>query len=125
MRVNILQVRLVCREISKRFDCSNMSSCTNEYTPKQHRYVIVEQRRAYNSPGVHYYLCKACGHEKSLEDACIIEMDHQHDYRGYRGCTNGFYIIRCIHFGCESFLRIFNPESQECINNGKHYLDDA
>lgn len=122
MRVNILQV---CREISKGFNCSKMSACCNKYTHEcNHHYVIVEQRKAYKLPGVHYYLCKTCGHEKPLNDACVIEIEHQHDYRNYRGCTNGFYILRCTHFGCESFLRIFNPESQDYIKNGKHYLED-
>lgn len=125
MRVSILQVRLVCREVSKGFDCCEMSVCPNAYAPKtDHRYVVVEQRRAYNSHGFHYYHCKACGHEKPLNDACVIDMEHQHDYRNYRGCPNGFYILRCTHFGCESFLRVFNPESQDYIKNGKHYLED-
>ena len=125
MRVNILQVRLSSAAISKGFDCVKMASCANSYPPKfGHRYVIVEQRQKYNAPGCHYYLCKSCGHEKPLEDACVIEMDHHHDYRNYRGCINGFYILRCMHFGCESFLRIFNPESQACTNEGKHHLEE-
>ena len=104
---------------------SNMTSCTNSYPPKfEHNYVIVEHRDKYYDYGVHYYLCKRCGHEKPIEDACVIEMEHQHDYRNYRGCINGFYIIRCTHFGCDSFLRIFNPESQACTNDGKHHIED-
>jgi hypothetical protein len=126
MFVNILQVpRLGSASISKGFDCIKMSACAHSNLPNsEHRYVIVEQRPKYYDPGCHYYLCKSCGHEKSLENACVIEMDHQHDYRNYRGCINGFYIIRCTHYGCDSFLRIFNPESQACTNEGKHHLEE-
>jgi len=104
-----------------------MSVCKNSFPPNfEHRYIIVEQRDKYNDneSGVHYYLCKSCGNEKPMEDACIIEMEHQHDYRNYSGCINGFYIIRCTHFGCDSFLRIFNPDSQACSNEGKHHIED-
>lgn len=125
MRVNILQFRLAGITVLKGFDCSQMSYCPNAYSPKsEHLYIIVEQRSTCNIPGSHYYLCKGCGHEKPLEHACVIEMDHQHDYRNYRGCMNGFYILRCTHLGCESFLRIFNPQSQACSNEGKHHLED-
>ena len=100
-----------------RFDCCQMSVCTNSFLPKyQHRYVIVEQRAKYNEIGCLYYLCKSCGHEKPIKDACVIEMDHQHDYCNYRGCNNGFYIIRCTHYGCESFLRILKSDNQECTS---------
>jgi hypothetical protein len=102
-----------------------MSLCKNSYPPKfEHRYVIIEQRQKYYTPGIHYYLCKGCGNEKPLENACVIEMDHQHDYRNYRGCSNGFHILRCTHFGCDSFLRLFNSESQVCTNKGKHHLEE-
>jgi hypothetical protein len=102
-----------------------MSSCINSCAPKfEHHYIVVEQRRVYQSPGTYYYLCRGCGHEKPIENACVIDMEHQHEYCNYRGCINGFYIIRCTHFGCESFLRIFNPESQNCTNEGKHYMDN-
>jgi hypothetical protein len=127
MRVNILQIRLQQQSpvSSEGFDCCRMSAaCEHSYPPKfEHRYVMVEQRQKHNEPGRHYYLCKQCGNEKALDDVCVIEMDHQHDYRNYRGCVNGFYILRCTHFGCESFLRIFNAESQICSNKGKHHLD--
>ena len=112
-------------QFAEGFDCIQMSECTNSYPSKiKHNYVIVEQREKYYASGVHYYLCKSCGHEKPIEDACVIEMEHQHDYRNYRGCIHGFYIIRCTHFGCDSFLRIFNPESQACTNDGKHHIED-
>ena len=102
-----------------------MSVCAYSNQPdSEHRYVIVEQRREYKVPGHHYLLCKSCGHEKPLENACVIDMDHRHDYSNYRGCINGFYIIRCTQYGCESFLRIFNPESQACTNEGKHHLEE-
>jgi len=129
MRVNILQVRLVSLGIgvslAKGFDCSPMSCNICPYSASfKHHYIIVEQKKDSKALASHYYICKGCGHEKPLEDACVIEMDHQHDYRNYRGCTNGFYIFRCTHFGCDSFLRIFNPESQACTNIGKRHLED-
>ena len=102
-----------------------MSSCTNSYPPDfNHRYIIVEQRSKYSAVKCHFYLCKSCGHEKPLEDACVIEMDHQHNYKNYSGSVHGFYILRCTQFECESFLRIFNPESQACTNEGKRHLDE-
>lgn len=90
----------------------------------QHNYVLVEQRMQFKLPGMHYYLCISCGDEKPLLDSCVIDMDHQHEYCNYRGCNNGFYILRCRHFGCESFLRLFNTASLECSNNGKHFLEE-
>ena len=102
-----------------------MSSCKYSYPPEfNHKYVIVEQRKNYYAPGCHFYLCKSCGIEKHLEDVSAIEIDHQHNYQNYSGCVNGFYILRCTQFECESFLRIFNPASQACTNKGKRHLED-
>jgi hypothetical protein len=123
MRENILQVRL----FASAPPLVSMSSCSGTNSQAynhNHRYILVEERMHSKAPASHYYICKSCGHEKPLEHACVVEIDHQHDYRTYRGCTNGFYILRCTHYGCESFLRIFNSDSQTCTNNGKRHLEE-
>ena len=101
-------------------------SCKNSYPPKfEHHYIVVEQRQVYQSTGTLYFLCKGCGYEKAIENACVIDMDHQHDYHNFCGISNSFYIIRCTHFGCESLLRIFNSESLNNTNERKHYIEDC
>ena len=128
MRCKILKVRVARGK--QGIDFSAMSSpsgntgCMYSYASNMmHHYVLVEQRQTYQSTGCHYHLCVRCGHEKALEDACIVEMEHQHDYRLFRGCSNGFYILRCNHLGCESLMRIFNPDSQTCTTEGKRHLE--
>ena len=105
-------------------DCLSMPGIDASCSGQAHRFILVQQRLHSKAPPSHYYICKSCGREKPLENACVIDMDHQHDYRTYRGCTNGFYILRCTHYGCESFLRIFNSASQACNTEGKRHLED-
>lgn len=89
-----------------------------------HKYILVEQRIYCKVPGVYLYICKNCGHEKILEDTSVIDKFHKHYYKNYCGCMNGFYILRCAYNGCDSYLKIFNPESQTCTNKGKRHLED-
>lgn len=98
---------------------SNPYICPNSICG--HNFVLVEQRRIFKEPGAFYNLCVRCGHEKVLNDVCVIDIEHTHDYCDFRGCNNGFYIIRCKHPNCQSFLRVQNIEQeQEPINyNGK------
>lgn len=111
--------------MSNEFDSAKISSCKYSYLPNfEHRYIIVEQRQKYNASGFHFYLCKCCGLEKPLEDSFVMEKEHQHNYMNYCGCMNGFYILRCTQYGCNSFLKIFNTNSQECSNKDKRHLED-
>ncbi len=88
-----------------------MSTCKNSYPPKfEHHYIMIEQRNTCSALGDHYYICKCCGHEKPLMNACVIDIEHQHDYSNYCGCLKGFHILKCTYFGCDSVLRIFNTD---------------
>jgi hypothetical protein len=115
MRICILLIRVA---MAARTSAVGASGCPLAYG--QHRYIYVEQR--CNDAKTHYYMCKGCGDEKPLEHACVVQVDHDHDYRNYCGCIGGFYVLRCTYFGCDSILRIFNKDSQTCINTGKHKL---
>ena len=98
-----------------------------------HNNILIEQRQTVDSLGKHFNLCTKCGFQSPLEDSCVIEISHQHDYTIYYGITGCYYMMKCSHFDCNAILQIRNPELYENNNNqntdnhynhqSNHYLD--
>jgi hypothetical protein len=103
---------------------NKLSSSTPTCIIGEHRFILVDQRNDIRGASNYYNLCTKCGIEKVQRDSCVIDISHQHDYKNYSGCNNGFHILRCTYLGCDSMLRLFNLESRQLHNHRKHMLEE-
>jgi hypothetical protein len=79
----------------------------------QHKYFPVIQSNYPGQPCSYYFICKKCGDEKPLENGCVIDISHQHNFCNYSGMQNGFHLFRCSDITCDTLYKLFPSKSEK------------
>lgn len=100
-------IKLIYSSICKnKYNITMADQCTS--SSGRHHFILVAEQQQINGVVTYSLLCNRCGKEDRMENSCVVDISHQHDYRNYSCCSGGFHIFHCTYLGCDSILRLVN-----------------